>query len=154
MVFNKMGFVISDIVARNNGAPPATALRDGLLGGVMGSTLLGVILASVISRNQGSPGTGASALSSAPVVTAVAIMSDEEPHVLLTWSAMSNATSYTVHRHATGQSAKVIPDLLVAAYDDDDVESDKTYHYSVDALDDNEKIIAKSATVRVKTPEA
>lgn len=152
MRINMMGFMLGDIIARKRGLPPATALRDGLLGGVMGSTMNGVILASVISQSQESSGTGASALPSGIVLTAVAIVSDEEPHVLLTWNAMSNATSYTVHRHATGQPAKVIADLLVAAYDDDDVESDKTFHYSVDALDDNEKIIAKSATVRVKTP--
>jgi hypothetical protein len=57
MRFNMIGFVLSDIIARNRGVPSATALRDGLLGGVVGSPLLGVVLASVISQNQESSGS-------------------------------------------------------------------------------------------------
>jgi hypothetical protein len=57
MRFNMIGFVLSDIIAKNRGVPSATALRDGLLGGVVGSPLLGVVLASVISQNQESSAT-------------------------------------------------------------------------------------------------
>jgi hypothetical protein len=54
MTFNMMGFVLSDIIARNRGVRRATALRDGLLGGILGarSPMLAVVLTSVISQNQ------------------------------------------------------------------------------------------------------
>lgn len=54
MTFNMMGFVLSDIIARNRGVRRGTALRDGLLGGILGarSPMLAVVLTSVISQNQ------------------------------------------------------------------------------------------------------
>src|ERR1700748_609745 len=112
MRFNVIGFVLSDIIARNRGVPPATAMRDGLLGGVLvsQSPILAVALTSVISQNQESSGSGASILPSAPVVTAVAILYDNDPHVLLTWSTTENAKSYKVHKHPTAPRTRAIPD--------------------------------------------
>jgi hypothetical protein len=59
MRFNMIGFVLSDLIAKKNGLSSSTSMRDGLLGGMMGSSMMGVVLTAAISRNQEVAGGGA-----------------------------------------------------------------------------------------------
>jgi hypothetical protein len=59
MRFNMIGFVLSDLIAKKNGLSSATSMRDGLLGGMMGSSMMGVVLTAAISRNQELASAGA-----------------------------------------------------------------------------------------------
>lgn len=146
MRFNMIGFVLGDIIARNRGVPPATAMRDGLLGGVVGSPMLGVVLASVISQNQESSVSGVSP--SAPVVNAVVVSSTD---VILYWSATANAVTYKVNRNTAGEQTETFSTSAIA-FDDDSLDDSTTYSYSVDALDATGRIIVSSAAVQVTTP--
>jgi hypothetical protein len=53
-----IGFVLSDLIAKKNGLSSSTSMRDGLLGGMMGSSMMGVVLTAAISRNQELAGAG------------------------------------------------------------------------------------------------
>jgi phage tail sheath gpL-like len=152
MRFNALTFIIGSAIAKNRGVPSATATRDGLLSAVIGPPVLGIVMASALANKQEAEVAplAIGAAPDAPVVTAVAVSSTS---VVLTWSATANTRSYRVHRHAAKQAADTFA-ASVTAYEDDTVSENTTYHYSVDALDADNRIIAKSASVRVTTPKS
>ena len=142
MIFNPLAFLIGRTVAKNQGAPDATATTDGFLAGILKPTILGVALVSTIARTQAST---SGRQSSQLVVTAKALSEDE---VFLTWNPVQGADNYEVirlDRYKRSWNTEVL------VFKDDEVEGDTNYFYLVEAYNKN-KFIVKSSLVSVMTP--
>jgi hypothetical protein len=156
--FSPFAFLISRVIVQNrlssaigqNLISANEPNRLGFVGGVLKPPAMGIVVASVIAQNEASSLQGTTVTLSGPILNAAAIGPEE---VILIWSAVPNADSYTVSRTGGSPGSTSFSAIKTTGFEDDqDVDPKTTYSYSVQAMLGNNPLGPASNPVTVTTP--
>jgi hypothetical protein len=156
--FSPFAFLISRVIVQNRlsdaieqGRVSANEPnRLGFVGGVL-KPPMGMVIASVIAQNEASSLPGTTTTFSGPLLNGTAIGPEQ---VILMWSAIPNADSYTVSRTGGKPATASFPAIKTTGFEDDEnVDPQTTYSYSVQAMLGNSPLGPVSNSVTVTTPD-